>query len=82
VEGALELLGQQRPQQPGDADLRGFEWHYLWRLAHRDLRTLRGHTDKVVCVRYSPNGKQLASASDDGTVKLWDVTTGRLLHTL
>ena len=34
------LLRQQIPQ-PGEEDLRGFEWHYWDRLAHRDLKTVR-----------------------------------------
>ncbi len=37
-----ELLAQHRPQ-PGEADLRGFEWHYLNRLFPADLLVLK-HT--------------------------------------
>ncbi|MEV6302180.1 hypothetical protein AB0M02_22380 [Actinoplanes sp. NPDC051861] len=37
---------------------------------------LRGHTNVVNDVTFSPRGDLLASASDDGTVRLWDPLTG------
>jgi WD40 repeat protein len=75
-----ELLASHRPH-PGDEDLRGFEWYYLWRLSHRFLSILR-HNDAVQSVAFSPDGKRLATGSWDRTVKLWDAATGQELLTL
>src|SRR5271156_1780720 len=44
--------------------------------------TLKGHTDLVISVAYSPDSKTLASGSQDKTIKLWDVATGKELATL
>lgn len=41
---------------------------------------LKGHTDKVYSVAFSPDGKYIASASWDHTVILWEVKNGAILH--
>ena len=44
--------------------------------------TLRGHTGTVHTVTFSPDGKRIATASQDKTAKIWDAATGRELLTL
>ncbi len=55
----------------------------IWNLAGSgEELVLPGHDGGVACVAFSPDGKELASGSKDGFVKLWDTTRGRLLRTL
>ena len=43
---------------------------------------LKGHTDSVYSVAFSPNGEMLASKSFDETIKIWNPNTGQLLRTI
>jgi WD40 repeat protein len=76
-----EMLRPYRPKgtvaAPG-----GFEYQYLSELRDSGRMTLRGHHGPVYSVTYSPDGKLLASASADHTVKLWDPVSGAWLATL
>ncbi|MEQ1830968.1 MAG: WD40 repeat domain-containing protein, partial [Pirellula sp.] len=63
-------------------DERGWEWDYWDRMCHLDLRTLEGHTSSVNGIAFSPDSSQIASASTDGTIKLWETATGRLIRTI
>jgi WD40 repeat protein/serine/threonine protein kinase len=61
---------------------------------HRDVRrwryhesqdlpqVLQGHDKEAWTLAFSPDGSLLASGSDDNTIKIWDVETGRELLTL
>jgi WD40 repeat protein len=68
-----------------DSTLRNWEWGYLWRLCHSDLRTF-GHVNSDQIVSFSPDGMRLASAeagpsgpSKPVVVKVWDTAQGREL---
>jgi hypothetical protein len=61
---------------------RGFERYYWQRLCHLDQHTLIGHRAVVSAVSWSPDGNRLATASWDGTTKVWEATGGRELFTL
>lgn len=61
--------------------LRRWEWHYLQRRCQASLSTLSGHQEVVWSVAFIPDGNRLLSASLDGTVRVWDVQSGKVLYT-
>ena len=55
----------------------------LWNVETGKKRCpLVDHKHNVIAVAFAPGGKTLASASVDGTVKLWDFGTGDTLATI
>jgi WD40 repeat protein len=77
------LLDQYRPQ-PGEDDLRGFEWSCLQRLCHGDRRTLKNGSPAagVVALACSPDSKELATAGRERKIRRWDLATGKELQVL
>lgn len=51
-------------------------------LASQTGPVFEGHTDQVRALELSPDGAWLATAAEDGTVRLWSTATRELLHTL
>ena len=47
----------------------------------RASSTLEGHTEAVLSVAFSPDGKSLASGSGDTTVRIWDLQTETPMYT-
>ena len=70
-----ELLSTEGAGTPGDG--------YVYDVAsgEREL-TLSGHEDRLLEVRFSPDGSRLATSSVDGTAAIWDAETGERLLVL
>lgn len=55
----------------------------VWSTAGGEMRyVLKGHTQTILQTRFSPDGRQLATASLDGMVRLWNGTDGAPLAAL
>jgi WD40 repeat protein/serine/threonine protein kinase len=56
-------------------------------LAHRSFvegwgkQIFEGHTDEVTAVAWGPEGRSALSGSKDGTMRLWDLSSGKCVHT-
>ena len=80
VDEVERLLNRHVSEKP---DLRGFEWHYLWRLCQEaKLDTTFAVSRRVDSVAYSPDGKMLAVGMGPHRVELWDPATGKFLDRL
>ena len=63
-------------------DLRKSGFRIPWSgTAGQPMHTLRGHDDTVFAVAFSPDGRLLATAGRDRTVKMWKAATGGEMRT-
>lgn len=69
-----EVLSQQAPKTETNIVLRAVP-------TGDPIRTLTGHTDKIVSLAFSPDGRTLASGSQDKTIRLWGIETGSTIFT-
>jgi WD40 repeat protein/serine/threonine protein kinase len=74
--GLASKLLEQCPER-----LRGWEWDYLMHLREDERAPITGHEGGLWSAVFSPDGRRIATASIDGTARVWDAATGRLLYT-
>ncbi|MBS1790010.1 MAG: AAA-like domain-containing protein [Acidobacteria bacterium] len=67
-----ELLRRHIPQ-PGQPDLRGFEWYHLWHLTHSEVRSWKT-PERLQIFAVSPDGRWLLSGGSDKKLILRDLT--------
>jgi len=72
--------GQPERLVSGSDDYTLFLWHPG--VSKQPVARLTGHQQLVNCVRFSPDGSRIASASFDKCLKLWDGFTGAFLRNL
>jgi WD40 repeat protein/predicted Ser/Thr protein kinase len=89
---ARELLAKWQPQ--GKEDHRAWEWYFLDARCRDAGFSPHGpgsqaplpgfvkhaHSSRVVALAWSPDGRRLASADDEGIIRAWDVVADKELH--
>lgn len=86
VEGIREAVETYLPK-PGEEDLRGFEWRYLWRWGNRNLLTLthnvpNGDGTRAYFIKNDTVAITQGNGYTDGIFKVWNAETGKLLSEL
>ena len=83
---ALDLLKRYDHPQPGQRDLRGWEWRYLWEQTRSDATfTLCQESSEINSLAVSPDGNWLAvgvGVEHQGGLSLWDLRTRQKMMSL
>jgi serine/threonine protein kinase/WD40 repeat protein len=75
---ASSLIERHRPQ-PGNPDLRGFEWRYLWRLCRGNEHvSFPNQGSPILCLAFSPDGSEFAVGLRDSLL-IYQVKTQSLV---
>jgi WD40 repeat protein len=69
--------GTWSDKNEGEVRLWELTWDVKDGLKSKELPALKGHTNGVTCVEFSPDGQTLASGSADRTAILWEVSSGK-----
>jgi WD40 repeat protein/serine/threonine protein kinase len=77
-DGEIQLMAEKLDECPPSRRL--WEWRYLRRLAENSVFVSSLYPAWANCVAYSPDGGRIACGFRDGMIRLWDATTGSLLH--
>lgn len=46
------------------------------------IKTLKGHTNQILSIQFSPDGRRIATTSEDKTARIWDIETGKCVNVL
>ena len=82
---ALQLFNvgaARRLLEDAPVEHRGWEWRYFSNRLDDSQMVFEGHTSSIQFILFSPDGKWLASAAADQTVRLWEVESGKALQTV
>ena len=80
--GRAERLLDECISKTGEVDLRGWEWHYLKRQCHTEVRTLAGHGINLGTIVFSTNGLVATVDTAFRYISIWNAKTGERVRTI